>query len=691
MSESSEITSSSTSANPIAIDLSGRTIDGKYLVIEQLGRGGSGVVYKAEHTLINRLVALKVLHAHLVQNEDSLKRFHHEARVASKLNHPNAVLLYDFGLFENMPYLVMEYLEGTTLKEKIKEHGALSVSEVNSVFQQVGSALAEAHRIGIVHRDLKPENIMITHKEDGTDFVKVLDFGIAKLLHQSGEKGATVVTQAGLFYGTPQYASPEQVVSRELDARSDIYSLGIILYEALSGEVPFTAPSLMEILMKQLHEQPVGLRTKKPLLKTPKEIDDILLKCLQKEPGNRYQSVDQLLRDLSHSSVNSKPETVTSSTPTRPWLILSVSTALIAVLVFSAYWGLQQMFPSWGAKSATEEIAEEEASEEATPPASLLLTKKEETINIQPSTNNTKQPDTNQKKEVSIVSFLLQSAVKPEQVVPDEQNLIPSQEQDNLLHDLPSHTVEANTVDVHALDALQKAPEEIPSLTQETDSSSIELPGNVQPPSNAALGSVFVISTPSAAEVYLDGKLQGITPLRLTELENKELPLTVKLVGHEDYQQVISPQAGEEQNLSITLKKSADAKAKRQEAEGFFREGERLYEAKQYDQAVAELNQAIEYHPGHIRARLVLGITYLRLGKHDKAREQFQTAIKADANYAPAHYNLACYYALMNQHDLALQSLEKSITLNPRSRNWARSEPDLASLRKLDGFKRLMR
>jgi serine/threonine-protein kinase len=276
----------------------GQLIDGKYRVISLLGSGGMGAVYKAEHSLMGRTVALKVLHPHLIENEDLLKRFQHEARIASKLHHPNAITTYDFGIYQGSPYLVMEYVEGRTLKALISEEGRLTPSRIIPIYLQVCAALSQAHDLGIVHRDLKPENIMLVPQPGGGESAVLLDFGIAKMLSQKSEQSRTILTQAGTFFGTPKYASPEQALEKNLDKRSDIYTLGIILYEALSGEVPFDAPSVMEILIKQLNKDAIPLRRFKPELNIPEPLDALVMKCLKKNPDDRYQNVEEFVTAL---------------------------------------------------------------------------------------------------------------------------------------------------------------------------------------------------------------------------------------------------------------------------------------------------------------------------------------------------------------------------------------------------------
>ncbi|MFN8390943.1 MAG: protein kinase [Bdellovibrionota bacterium] len=298
VSEPGEQTTPTPAGQPKPDTYLGQIIDGKYRVLSKLGAGGMGAVYKAEHSLMGRMVALKVLHPHLIENEELMKRFQHEARIASKLKHRNAITTYDFGIYQGAPYLAMEYVEGRTLNDLIAKTGPIPVSRIINIYMQICSALAQAHQLGIVHRDLKPDNIMLVPQQDGTETAILLDFGIAKMLSQQSEQSRTVLTQAGMFFGTPKYASPEQALEKTLDKRSDIYTLGVILYEALSGEVPFEAPSVMEVLMKQLNQEPIPLSKAKPELKLPEALDQLIMKCLKKNPDERFQSVEEFLEEL---------------------------------------------------------------------------------------------------------------------------------------------------------------------------------------------------------------------------------------------------------------------------------------------------------------------------------------------------------------------------------------------------------
>ncbi|MCB0322465.1 MAG: protein kinase [Bdellovibrionales bacterium] len=297
--------------------LAGKLIDGKYRIIERVGGGGMGVVYKATHELMGRTVAMKLLHRHLMTGEEDaefLERFRREAQASARMEHPNAVTIHDFGIYDDYPYLVMQYVEGQTLRQLIRAEGALEVRRVLDIMMQVCGAVAEAHSLNIIHRDLKPDNIMVSPRPDGRERATVLDFGIAKMIGADSEN--TAVTKTGNIVGTPQYMAPEQVKgSAALDARSDIYSIGVILYEMCAGKVPFDSDSAVGLMMKHLHEQPLPFAQLVPPLEIPAELERIVLQALEKPPEKRQQSLAELGTQLQEAALLHAPELGTGSFP----------------------------------------------------------------------------------------------------------------------------------------------------------------------------------------------------------------------------------------------------------------------------------------------------------------------------------------------------------------------------------------
>lgn len=276
-------------------DLVGRRIFGDYTVRKKLGEGGMGAVYLAENPNIGQKIAVKVLHSYAAQSEELVQRFNREAQAISRLTHPNIIRVFIFGSTDDFIYLAMEFVEGKPLRDVIFEASYLDELRTIKLMRQCLHALNEAHDMGIVHRDLKPDNIMITRFRGVEEFVKVLDFGIAKVKEPDGS--SQKLTQAGVVYGTPEYLSPEQAQAKELDGRSDLYSMGIILYEMVTGTVPFQSKTAVAVLASHVYEEPkkpsdLARHTISP------EMERIIMKAIQKDPRKRYQTAMEFLADL---------------------------------------------------------------------------------------------------------------------------------------------------------------------------------------------------------------------------------------------------------------------------------------------------------------------------------------------------------------------------------------------------------
>ena len=275
----------------------GKVLAGKYRMEERLNEGGMGAVYRGTHVLMDKTVAVKVLRPSLAADEKIVARFSREARAASRISHPHALSVTDFGESEDgIVFLVMEYLNGKTLKDIIREEGPMPLPRVVEIIRQVGGALDAAHEQGVVHRDLKSENIMLLNSA-GPDYAKVLDFGIAKIKEPTGEYDPGL-TAPDLVIGTPQYMSPEQCSqASEIDARSDLYSLGVIIYEMLVGHVPFTGQSPTAIMMKHMQAEVPSVLLERPDL--PPGVGRVLVRAMAKRPVDRYQHVGDLVEELT--------------------------------------------------------------------------------------------------------------------------------------------------------------------------------------------------------------------------------------------------------------------------------------------------------------------------------------------------------------------------------------------------------
>lgn len=274
----------------------GRSVGGRYVITGTLGRGGMGTVYLADQPSVQRTVAIKVLHREYAENPSIVRRFHQEAMAASRLNHPHTISVYDFGQSDGLLYIAMEHLRGQTLHEVTQSLGGLTVERSLLVMRQVLKSVGEAHLQGIIHRDLKPENIFLTQVEGEVDFVKVLDFGVAKL-KQPDEAQATL-TQAGTVFGTPRYMAPEQSRDVLLDHRADLYALGVILYEMLMGRVPFDSDNPLGVMLAHSSVVPPRFSESRPDLEVPEALESVVFKSLAKDPKHRYQNAAEMAADV---------------------------------------------------------------------------------------------------------------------------------------------------------------------------------------------------------------------------------------------------------------------------------------------------------------------------------------------------------------------------------------------------------
>ena len=274
-------------------NLTGQLIDGRYQIDYVLGVGSMGLVYGARHAAVGKLVAIKALRAHLASDAEAIQRFNAEATAATSIGNQHIVETFDFGqLPDGAAYMVMEYLEGRSLAELIEGWSPLPVERITKIAVQIAEALNAAHLAGIVHRDLKPDNIFLCERENDADFVKILDFGIAKF----GVSQARL-TQAGAVFGTPAYMSPEQALGKATDGRTDVYALGVMLYEMACGRVPFSGENAIVVLSMHANEEPEPLSKRKPDVSP--ELEAIVNKCLSKDLEARYASMAELAADLA--------------------------------------------------------------------------------------------------------------------------------------------------------------------------------------------------------------------------------------------------------------------------------------------------------------------------------------------------------------------------------------------------------
>jgi serine/threonine protein kinase len=292
--------------------LVGTVISGRFRIEDLIGQGGMGKVYRARHLALERTVVLKMLKPQLLEDPTLVGRFEREAKAASRLNHPNVIQVLDFGRLENEGtlYIVMEYVQGKDLRLVLRDDWPLAEERLCNIMAQVCSALGEAHVNDVIHRDLKPENVMVEARRDQPDHVKVLDFGIAKILGPDvpalARQGIVAVpdgaqpglTRHDVVCGTPQYMAPEQATGTALDERCDLYAVGVILYQMTTGHLPFDGPGAMEVLTRHVNEAPVPPRQRQPDAPISEAMERLILRALEKDPAKRPQTAEQFRDEL---------------------------------------------------------------------------------------------------------------------------------------------------------------------------------------------------------------------------------------------------------------------------------------------------------------------------------------------------------------------------------------------------------
>ncbi len=299
-------------------DYTGRIIAGKYRVESLLGEGGMGKVYKATQLTLDKSVVLKLLRASLLSDTRTVARFQREAKAASRLNHPNSISILDFGQAEDGAlFIAMEYVSGKDLHQVLASEGPLPEHRIVRIATQILSALNDAHTAGVIHRDLKPENIMVEQRRGEPDFVKVLDFGIAKIQESDGSEGQAL-TRAGFVCGTPEYMSPEQARGVQLDARSDLYAIGVICYQCATNMLPFEADSAVALATMHLTQEPVPPRKRRTDTHISEEMEQLILRAMAKDPNDRPQSAEEFRRELQRIGQRaSEPTRVQAPIPQR--------------------------------------------------------------------------------------------------------------------------------------------------------------------------------------------------------------------------------------------------------------------------------------------------------------------------------------------------------------------------------------
>lgn len=354
--------------------LVGTVLSERYQIESLLGSGGMGTVYKAQHLMLHRPVAVKMLQIHLGDDaHERINRFIQEGRVISSFSHPNIITAYDFGVDQGKVFLVMEYVEGASFLDVLTENKRIPWRRAVEIFIQMCDALAYAHAREIIHRDIKPSNVMLTRDDRGRDLVKIVDFGVAKVLN-AGPQSHAPKTRTGVVFGSPPYMSPEQCTGHAPDFRSDIYSLGCVMYEALTGRMPINGENSLEILHKQVISIPLEFHELSPAVDVPSGLEKIVFKALEKDVENRYQTMRELKADLTNLIDDAKfvpavPEvpTVVAQRDHRRQYIAATAAILLAVSVSTI------TFPKSRAEHADLTIHSAPVAEVIPQPSSLPL------------------------------------------------------------------------------------------------------------------------------------------------------------------------------------------------------------------------------------------------------------------------------------------------------------------------------
>lgn len=722
--QESKETQGSSDISTQARSLVGEIIGKNYKVVEQIGAGAMGAVYKAEHTWMDRIVAIKVLHSHLVHSETSLKRFQNEARTASKITHPNAVTLYDFGIDGDMPYLAMRFTAGETLKHVLKKEGPLELGRVRTILSQVGGAVTEAHSLGIIHRDLKPDNIMISTASTGGDWAEVLDFGIAKMT--SNIDDANAVTQTGMVIGTPQYMSPEQASGKDLNHTSDIYSLGIILYEMLSANVPFSAGSLMEVLMAQINDKPIPLRKVNPSVDIPKEIERVVMRSLDKDPTRRQSSVEQLVEEFNAAvELLENRRSATSRTK-----ILAAGLGVTAAVAGGTVFVMSNFDQ---APSGVEELAESEFGQISinSKPTGAEVYIKDVLRGTTPLMVTDVEPgdynitlrldgylDRSHTLEVSS-SMTTQATfpLKPEATMLatlDQPERMTEEERDAAQQALEDLEAQARAEQPTPSPVPVPTAEPTPEPTVEPSVEPTETPkavGTTQEPTEVpkTINTTVEPAELSAAEeearlkeaakqgVQLPPPTPGPTPEPSMEPTPRPTP---EAAADEAIVIVQKPTSLSEQPKNINVAALSTPPETVSGPQGLYEEAKQLYQQGQTSQAIVKLQDALKKKKQFTAANLLLGRCYLKEAAQQKtpskrnrkatsALAQFDMAFRSNPRNPEVRYSKAIAFAVMRNKRKTLSELEQAIKMQPSLRARAKKDPNFSWMRSDPSFKNL--
>jgi serine/threonine-protein kinase len=522
------------------------TIDGRYAIEARLGEGGMGVVYKARHVLIDKPVAIKILRKEAAQDTASVQRFIQEAKSASKINQSNIVDITDFGVLpDGHAYFVMEFLQGPTLAQAITA-GPMESGRVCSIGAQVSRGLHAAHQKGIVHRDLKPENIFLLEREGQKDYVKIVDFGIAKV------GGGAKLTQVGMVLGTPEYMSPEQATGQETDHRVDQYALGCIMYEMLTGAVPFLGERPAQTLTKHVFEPVIHPRKRKPDLNIPASLESVVLRTLEKKPEKRFPSMRELEQALMQVEQEMKGGRVVIDDPKLMNTSSGPQQTVPAPAVVGGSLAPQPapvIQPPPGFFPAPPMGTSYPPTPQGVPPAGL----------VRPTREGVEVVKTRQLRKIlaavagaltvviALLVYFLLSKDDPGPVTPPSKTPI-------------------------------KPPLKIDTPPVKIDTPPVKT--GPDPVAQPAMVTLLVGSKPPGADVVVDGDVRGITPLRFMHRRGATMALEVRKKGFESFTQELTPEKDDTVEVKLEKERGGSRRDKPPKKNGDKKGGDTKVEPK---------------------------------------------------------------------------------------------------------------